>query len=318
MTQFASRKTVRLRQMLLSPPLEFLCEAHNGVSARIVEEAGFKGIWASGLSISASAGLRDSNEMSWTQNLEILETMVDATSIPILVDGDTGYGNFNNVRRLVRKLESRGLAGVCIEDKVFPKTNSFIESGVQTLASIEEFTGKIRAAKDSQMDDAFVLIARTEAMIAGRGVHEALVRAEAYRKAGADAVFIHSKRADVKEIDAFMKEWAGRLPVVIAPTTYYATPTAQFREMRISVVIWANHIMRSAVTAMQNTAREIFQSECLDVVEKNVAPIKELFRLQNTAELEQAEKKYLPSLENAEFSSGQSAMQATRSPDLSV
>ena len=115
-----------LRQLLLSPDLSFLMEAHNGLSAKIVEEAGFQGIWASGLSISASLGVRDNNEASWTQVLEVLEFMADATSIPMLVDGDTGFGNFNNVRRLVRKLCDRGVAGVCIEDKLFPKTNSFI------------------------------------------------------------------------------------------------------------------------------------------------------------------------------------------------
>ena len=118
-----------LRAALQSPDLAFLMEAHNGLSARIVEEAGFKGIWASGLSMSAALGVRDSNEASWTQVLEVLEFMADATSIPILVDGDTGYGNFNNVRRLVKKLCQRNVAGVCIEDKLFPKTNSFIGDG---------------------------------------------------------------------------------------------------------------------------------------------------------------------------------------------
>ena len=96
-------------------------EAHNGLSAKIVEEAGFQGIWATGLSISAALGVRDNNEASWTQVLEVLEFMADATSIPILLDGDTGFGNFNNVRRLVRKLGQRGVAGVCIEDKLFPQ-----------------------------------------------------------------------------------------------------------------------------------------------------------------------------------------------------
>ena len=119
---------------MISSVLEFICEAHNGISAKIVEEAGFKGIWASGLTISASMGVRDSNEASWTQILEDLEFMSDITSIPILLDGDTGYGNFNNMRRLVQKLEQRKIAGVCIEDKVFPKTNSFIDSEKQPLA----------------------------------------------------------------------------------------------------------------------------------------------------------------------------------------
>ena len=111
-------RSAKLRQMLQSAELEFLMEAHNGLSARIVREAGFKGIWASGLTISAQFGVRDNNEASWTQVVDMLEFMADASDLPILLDGDTGYGNFNNMRRLVRKLEQRGIAGVCIEDKI--------------------------------------------------------------------------------------------------------------------------------------------------------------------------------------------------------
>src|SRR3954471_6294999 len=152
-----TRKTTQFREMLRSPQLEFLMEAHNGLSARIVEEAGFRGIWASGLSISAALGVRDNNEASWTQVLEVVEFMSDATTIPILLDGDTGYGNFNNLRRLVRKLEQRGIAGVCIEDKLFPKTNSFIKGEAQPLALIDEFCGKIKAGKDSALDNDFCI-----------------------------------------------------------------------------------------------------------------------------------------------------------------
>jgi len=119
----SDRKITQFQSMLQSQELEFIMEAHNGLSARIVEEAGFKGIWASGLSMSAALGVRDSNEASWTQVMNVLEFMADATSIPILVDGDTGWGNFNNLRRAVQKLGQRGIAGICIEDKLFPKTN---------------------------------------------------------------------------------------------------------------------------------------------------------------------------------------------------
>lgn len=188
-----------LRRLLVEPGLGFLMEAHNALSARIVEETGFQAIWASGLSISATLGVRDSNEASWTQVVEVLEFMADATSIPILVDGDTGYGNFNNFRRLVRKLEQRGIAGVCIEDKVFPKTNSFLGDD-QELADIEEFCGKIKAGKDAQRDPDFVVVARIEALVANRGLDEALRRAHAFEKAGADALVIHSKRSTADEV----------------------------------------------------------------------------------------------------------------------
>src|SRR5215467_13888131 len=151
-------KSSEFKQMLKSPQLEFLMEAHNGMSARIVEETGFKGIWASGLAISAALGVRDNNEASWTQVLEVVEFMSDATKVPILLDGDTGYGNFNSMRRLVAKLEQRGVAGVCIEDKIFPKTNSFIRGSAQPLAEIDEFAGKIKAGKEAQRDDDFVIV----------------------------------------------------------------------------------------------------------------------------------------------------------------
>src|ERR1700750_2489318 len=141
----AQSRSARLRQMLLSEQLEFIMEAHNGLSARIVREAGFNGIWGSGLSISAQYGVRDNNEASWTQVGDMREFMAYASDLPILLDGDTGYGNFNNMRRLVRKLEQRGIAGVCIEDKQFTKTNSFLNRERAPLAGVAEFAGEIKA-----------------------------------------------------------------------------------------------------------------------------------------------------------------------------
>src|SRR5262245_21794481 len=290
-------KTTQLKRLIQSPELNFLMEAHNGLSAKIVEEAGFEGIWASGLSIAASLGLRDHNEASWTQVLDVVEYMSDATSVPILLDGDTGYGNFNSVRRLVRKLEQRGVAGVCLEDKLFPKTNSFINGKAQPLADIGEFAGKIRAAKDAQQSADFVVVARVEALIAGWEMEEALARAEAYHEAGADAILMHSALNNPSDIFHFKVEWGKRLPVVIVPTKYYSTPTELFREAGISVMIWANHLMRSALASMQQTAALLFREQSLAAVEGRVAPLAEVFRLQDEAELADAEKRYLPEKE---------------------
>lgn len=281
--------------MLTSNQLEFLMEAHNGLSARIVREAGFRAIWGSGLTISAQFGVRDNNEASWTQVVDTLEFMADASDLPILLDGDTGYGNFNNMRRLVRKLEQRGIAGVCIEDKVFPKTNSFINGERQPLAEIDEFCGKIKAGKDSQTDENFSIVARVEALIAGWGMDEALRRAEAYRQAGADAILIHSKLSRPDEILAFAKEWAGRGPLVIVPTKYYSTPTEVFRKAGISAVIWANHLLRAATTAMQAVVKEIHDNETLVDVEDRIASVNEIFRLQDADEYSEAERRYLSS-----------------------
>ena len=287
------KKTTQLKQLLQSNSIEFLMEAHNGLSAKIVEEAGFKGIWGSGLSISASLGVRDNNEASWTQILEVVEFMSDATSLPILLDADTGYGNFNNVRRLVRKLEQRNIAGMCIEDKVFPKINSLVDGERQPLAPIPEFAGKIRAAKDSQHDPDFCVVARVEALIAGWEVDEAIKRARAYYRAGADAILIHSKAAAAEQIMAFMAEWSDDCPIVIVPTMYYQTPVQEFEKAGISLVIWANHLLRSSIISMQRTAAQIFQTRTLSDVEDKIASVQEIFRLQNADELKTANERYL-------------------------
>ncbi len=285
-------KASRLHALLTAPELGFLMEAHNGLSAKIVEEAGFAGVWASGLSISAALGVRDSNEASWTQVLEVLEFMSDATTIPILVDGDTGYGNFNNVRRLVRKLCQRRIAGVAIEDKLFPKTNSFIGEG-QPLADVDEFCGKIKAGKDSQTDPDFCLIARTETLVSGWDVNEALDRAAAYHEAGADGVLVHSKHPTANEVLAFMAQWEHRCPVVIVPTMYYRTPTSVFEDAGIAMVIWANHNLRASIAAMREASRRIFEEQNLTGVEGRIASVKDVFQLAGNQELAEAERHYL-------------------------
>jgi phosphoenolpyruvate phosphomutase len=288
------RKTTQFRRLLESDALETILEAHNGLAARIVEEAGFPGVWASGLCLSAQFGVRDSNEASWTQVLEMLEFMSDATTIPILLDGDTGYGNFNNVRRLVKKLEQRDVAALCIEDKQFPKTNSFLDGPSQALAEVGEFCGKIQAGKDAQSDDDFCIVARTEALIAGRGMREALCRAEAYVRAGADAILIHSAKTTADEVLAFRAAFGDTAPVVIVPTRYHGTPPELFQEAGFSLAIFANQLLRSSIVAMQRTARVLRREGRLSAVESRIAPLSEVFRLQGVDELKRAEERFLP------------------------
>jgi phosphoenolpyruvate phosphomutase len=288
-------KAKALKQMLTGKDLEFLMEAHSGLSAKIVQEAGFKAIWASGLSISAQLGVRDNNEASWTQVTDVAEYMSDATDIPILIDADTGYGNFNNARRLVTKLEKIGIAGACIEDKLFPKTNSLLdERSAQPLADIKEFSNKITAMKDTQSDENFCVVARVESFIAGWPLEEALKRATAYAEAGADAVLIHSKKSDPSDIEAFMKHWNNKAPVVIVPTNYPKTPVSRFQELGISSIIWANHNVRASIAAMQKTTKQIFEEQSLVNASKDIATVKEIFRLQTQDEYLKAEDKYLP------------------------
>ena len=225
--------------------------------------------------------------------LDVVEYMADAAHIPVVVDGDTGYGNFNNARMLVRKLCQRHVAGVCLEDKLFPKTNSFIGDD-QELADVREFCGKLAACKDSQTDSDFSVIARVEALIAGRGIREALDRAYAYAEAGADAILIHSKKSEPDEILEFARLWKRARPLVVVPTMYYRTPPEVFQDAGIALVIWANHNMRAAIAAMRETCRHIAKTRSLVGIEHRLPTVKDVFSMLNYEELYAAERRYLP------------------------
>ena len=288
-----SRAGNRLRnQICCDHELAFLMEAHDGLSGAVAERAGFKGLWASGLSISCALGYRDANEASWTQLVDVVERMVDSTDLPVLVDGDSGFGNFNNARLLARKLLQRGAAGVALEDKGFPKMNSFVGDR-HPLADTDEFSGRLRAVKDAVGDD-LVLVARIEALIAGHGMDEALARAHAYADAGADAILIHSRKSVADEILGFASAWQNRLPVVIVPTKYYRTPVSAYREAGISTVIWANHSMRAAIAGMRDICGRIIAEESIAGSESEVATLDEVFGLLRYDELAAAEERYLP------------------------
>lgn len=286
-------KSQLLRSAIGDGDIAFLMEAHDALSALIVERSGFSGIWASGLSISTALGLRDANEASWSQVVDVVERMADSTSIPVLVDGDSGFGNFNNVRLLVRKLSHRGAAGICLEDKQFPKMNYFVGDR-HPLAAVEEFCGRLRAARDSAGDDDFLVVARIEALIAGHGLQEALDRAHRYSEVGADAILIHSRRPDANEIMAFVEAWQNKLPVIIVPATYYRTPMQCFRLAGISAVIWGNHNMRAAAAAMKLLCERVRRDESVAEVEKEIATLTDIFDLLDYAELTASEAHYLP------------------------
>lgn len=281
-----------LKSALLSPELSFIMEAHDGLSAAIAQRAGFKSLWASGLSISTSLGYRDSNEASWTDLVDVVERMVYSSSLPILVDADGGFGNFNNARLLAIKLRQRGAAGICLEDKTFPKTNSFI-GNKHELADISEFSGRLQAVKDSVGDD-LVVVARTEALIAGHSMDEALARAHAYADSGVDAILIHSRLPNADQILDFMHHWKNRLPVVIVPTKYYKTPTQTYRDANVSAIIWANHSMRAAASHMTKICKLIAANQSIAEVEGDICTLEDIFSLLNYERLNEDENIYLP------------------------
>src|SRR3954470_16525767 len=212
-------RSAALRRLFSSPGAIVVGGAHDGLSARLVEEAGFHGVWASGFEISASYGVPDASSLTMTETLAAARTMAEAASIPVIADCDTGFGNAINAIRTVDAFRAAGCAGLCIEDNVYPKRCSFYPGVKRQLAAADEQVLKIKACLDAAARE-FVIIARTEALIAGWGMDEALRRARAYADAGADAVLIHSSQSTVGEVARFADEWDRLTPLVCVPTTY--------------------------------------------------------------------------------------------------
>lgn len=269
---------------------QFLLGAHDALSGRIAQNCGFKGLWISGLGLSATSGLRDSNEMSWTQVLERVELIADRVSIPALLDIDTGYGDFNNVRLVMRRLARADIGGACIEDKCFPKTNSFLSEG-QQLAEPKEFCGRLKAAKDTVGSDV-MLVARCEALVSGRPLIEAIERCEQYVEAGADAILIHSKKSTADEVLGFMKVWGQRSPVAVVPTKYSRVVPGTFESAGIAVAIWANQSLRAAILGMQQLSETLFRERTMIDLEDNIAELSRVFDLVDNSELESAKLRY--------------------------
>lgn len=288
-------KSAKLRELFERPEIIKIVGAHNALAAKLAERGGFEGVWAGSLGISASYVLPDASIVSMSQYLEAARQIDEAISIPVVSDCDTGYGNANNVIYMVRMFEAAGIAGVSMEDKKFPKDNSLLEGGRQQLASIEEFQGKIRAAKDTQKSEDFVVIARVEALIAGWGQEEALKRAYAYVDAGADAILIHSKKNTPDEVVEFIKHFKNRRPVVLVPTTYPIITIKELEELEVKMVIYANQTLRAAVGAMEDALDEIKRSGCTLPIEDQIVPVKYIFELQGTLEMKEKEGKYLVS-----------------------
>jgi len=258
----------------------------------LVERNGFDGVWASGFEISSSYAVPDANILTMTQFLERAVEMNDAVTIPVIADCDTGFGNSNNVIHMVKRYEAAGIAAVCIEDKCFPKVNSYIP-GRQELAKIAEFVGKIMAAKNAQRSDDFMVIARVEALIAGWGQDEALKRAHAYVDAGADAILIHSKSPSPHEIIDFVKAWRNRAPLIVVPTTYSTITTQELTDLGIKMVIYANHGIRAAVKATDSILNQIKESGTTHRVEDQIATMEEIFQLQGMPKMKEEEAYYL-------------------------
>jgi phosphoenolpyruvate phosphomutase len=267
--------------------------AHDGLSARLVEEAGFDGVWASGFEISASRGVPDASLVTMTETLAAAQLMNDAVTIPVIADADTGFGNAINAIRTVHAFEAAGMAGVCLEDNVFPKRCSFYPGVKRLLADIDEQTLKIRAAVEAGSRD-FVVIARTEALIAGWDLEEALRRGRAYAGAGADAILIHSNQSTLDDIARFAEKWDRLTPLVCVPTTFKAATVEELSRLGFKMVIFANHGLRASIRAAQDVLGRLRETGCAAAVDARIVPLGEVYRLVNLGQLKADEHEYLP------------------------
>lgn len=268
--------------------------AHDALSAKLIQEAGFDAVWASGFGISASLKcIPDASFVTSTEQLEVEKNMADAIDIPIIADCDTGYGNALNVMRTVQSHERAGIAAICIEDNVFPKRCSFYAGVRRALIPLDEHCGKIRAAKSSQTTHAFMVIARTEALIAGWGQEEALKRAQAYAEAGADAVLIHSKSKTFDELRTVAQAWSGQVPLVVVPTIFDGVTAAELEEAGFKIVIYANQVVRSGIKAMRDTLSLLYEDTRPGAANDRIVPLKEVYALVGVPQMEEDERKFL-------------------------
>jgi len=278
----------RLRRLIQAKPIVRILEAHNALSALIAENTeverngaivSFDGVWSSSLTDSTAKGKPDIEAIDMTSRLNAVHDIFEVTTKPMVFDADTG-GKTEHFEFTVRSLERAGVSAVVIEDKTGLKKNSLFGNDVsQTQDSIENFCDKISRGKAAQISDDFMIISRIESLILEAGMKDALIRAEAYIKAGADAIMIHSRHKDPAEIEEFMQKFRAKdehTPVVVVPTSFNGVTIEEFAEMGVNVVVTANHMLRAAYPAMLKVANSVLENGRSLEAEPDCMSIKEI------------------------------------------
>jgi len=282
----------RLRQLIEMTPVVKVMEAHSGLTGLIVEKTvvdgnngkldQFDGMWVSSLCDSTDKGKPDIELVDMTSRLRTIDDIMEVTTKPIILDGDTG-GLTEHFVYNVRTLERMGVSAVIIEDKTGLKKNSlFGTEVVQTQDSIENFSAKIAAGKKAQLSDDFMIIARIESLILERGMEDALERAFAFSAAGADGIMIHSRKKNPAEIFEFchkFREEDKKTPIVVVPTSFNQVTEEELASRGVNIVIYANQLMRAAFPVMQKTAEDILKAHRAKEVDGKLMPFKDIIRL---------------------------------------
>ncbi len=281
----------RLKRILSVKPLVVAMEAHNGLSGLLVEDAAYKNedgsfaefdaIWLSSLTDSFAKGKPDTEAIDFTSRLQTVNEIIEVTTKPIIFDGDTG-GRIDQFPFMVRSLERLGVSAVIIEDKIGQKKNSLIEESTHHAQDeIEDFCEKIKAGLSSRVTNDFMVIARIESLILGKGMDDALKRARAYAEAGASGIMIHSKKTSAEEVIMFanvFKQQFPNMPLVAVPSTYNSIMWDDLQKAGFSIVIHANHLLRSAYPAMKKTALSILKDRKAGEAENSLISIPDFFR----------------------------------------
>ena len=267
-----------------------VCGAYDAMSAKLVELNGFDAIWAGSFAISAIHNVPDASILTMTEFFNAASNMAQTCEIPVIADCDTGYGDANNVRHMVKKYENAGIAGICMEDKTFPKSNSLLKDGDNQLLSEKDFVAKILAANEAKQNKSFVIIARIEALISGIGMEEALKRAYAYEKAGADLILIHSKKISPDEIFEFSKSWNGSIPLVAIPTTYYSVKIDELIDHKIKMVIYANQTLRAVHLSLSRLLQKMRDANNMNEIQDQMSSMEDIFQLQEMYDMKSQEK----------------------------
>jgi len=282
-------KSKLLREKLNSKSIIQVGGAFDAMSAKLVEISEFDAVWAGSFAISATHALPDASILTMTEFLHATENMADSCNIPVIADCDTGFGGPSNVSHLVKKYEKAGIAGICIEDKTFPKENSLLKNGNNILIGEKEFVAKIIAAREAKKDKDFLIIARTEALIAEQGFEEAKKRAKAYEKAGADAILIHSKKNTPEEVFEFADSWGGSVPLAVVPTTYPNVGLKELIDHKIKIVIYANQTLRASYTSMKSIL-QIIKNDELKSNNDKISSMEDIFELQHSYKIKEEEE----------------------------
>ena len=263
--------------------------ASDAITAKIVEEFGFDGIWCSSFETSARLGLVDNETMTMTEMLDNARAIVEAVNIPVIVDCDTGYGGINQMVRTVKEFENMGVSAICVEDNLFPKTNS-LWGGKLPIMDMKVFGNKIKAGKEAQKSDKFCIIARTEALIRDYGMEEALKRANYYVDCGADIILMHSKEKSGKEALEIVKNWKRNIPLIIIPSKFPQLTNKQLFDAGYSIIIYANQTQRAKIKGVKEMLK-ILKTEqnakALDSYICSLDDFRNLTPIQKTKEIEE-------------------------------